>query len=146
VVQQLVYLDLPRSLILSPLLTLLEGPLDDPTWQAIDPPQRRQRILDAIRHVLIRESEVQPLFVVCEDLHWIDTETQTILDRMIESLPTARILLLVTYRPEYQRPWGGKTYYTQLRLDPLPPAGVEAFVQVLLGDDPSLAPLTRLLC
>jgi predicted ATPase len=86
------------------------------------------------------------LFVVCEDLHWIDTETQAILDRMIESLPTARILLLVTYRPEYQHPWGGKTYYTPLRLDPLPPAGVEAFVQVLLGDDPSLAPLTRLLC
>ena len=84
--------------------------------------------------------------MVCEDLHWIDTETQDTLDCLIESLPTAQMLLLVTYRPEYQHPWGGKTYYTQLRLDPLPPAGVEAFVQVLLGDDPSLAPLTRLLC
>jgi predicted ATPase len=85
------------------------------------------------------------LLVVCEDLDWIDTETQAILDRVIESLPTARIALLVTYRPDYQHPWGGKTSYTQLRLDPLPPTGVEAFVQVLLGDDPSLAPLTRLL-
>jgi predicted ATPase len=96
--------------------------------------------------VLIRESEVQPLLVVCEDLDWIDTETQAILGRMIESLPTARIALLVTYRPDYQHLWGGKTSYTQLRLDPLPPAGAQAFMQVLLGDDPSLAPLTRLLC
>jgi hypothetical protein len=100
----------------------LEGPLDDPTSQAIDPPQRRQRILDAIRQLLIRESQVQPLVAVCEDLPWIDMETQAILDRMIESLPTARILLLITYRSDHQHLWGGKTSYTQLRLDPLPPA------------------------
>jgi predicted ATPase len=71
--------------------------------------------------VLLRESQVQPVLVVFEDLHWIDSETQALLDSLVESLPTARLLLLVNYRPEYQHGWGGKTFYTQLRLDPLPP-------------------------
>ena len=62
-----------------------------------------------------------PLLLVFEDLHWIDAETQALLDSLVESLPTARLLLLVNYRPEYQHGWGSKTYYTQLRLDPLPP-------------------------
>ena len=79
---------------------------------------------------------MQPLLVVFEDLHWIDTETQAVLDRLIESLPTAPLLLLVNYRPEYQHGWGSKTYYTQLRLDPLPPVSAHAFLQALLGDDP----------
>ena len=109
------------------------------------PPQRRQRTLDALKRVLLRESQVQPLLLVFEDLHWIDTETQALLDSLVESLPTARLLLLVNYRPEYQHGWGSKTYYTQLRLDPLPPASAEEFLQALLGDDPSLAPLTPLL-
>src|SRR3712207_8599952 len=50
-------------------------------------------------------------------IYWIDSETQALLDRLVESLPTARMLLLVNYRPEYQHGWGSKTYYTQLRLD-----------------------------
>ena len=87
----------------------------------LDPPQRRQRTLDALKRLLLRESQVQPLLLVFEDLHWIDSETQALLDSLVESLPTARLLLLVNYRPEYQHGWGSKTYYTQLRLDPLPP-------------------------
>ena len=80
--------------------------------------------------------------LVCEDLHWIDAETQALLDSLVESLPTARLLLLVNYRPEYQHGWGSKTYYTQLRLDPLPPVSADALVHALLGDDASLTPLT----
>ena len=95
--------------------------------------------------MLLRESQVQPLLLVFEDLHWIDSETQALLDTLVESLPMACLLLLVNYRPEYQHGWGSKTYYTQLRLDPLPPASADALVQALLGDDPSLAPLTPLL-
>jgi predicted ATPase len=71
--------------------------------------------------LMLRESRVQPLLLVFEDLHWNDAETQTVLNSLIDSLPTARMLLLVNYRPEYQHRWGNKTYYTQLRLDPLPP-------------------------
>jgi tetratricopeptide (TPR) repeat protein len=84
---------------------------------------------------------VQPLVLVFEDLHWIDSETQALLDSLVESLPMAQFLLLVNYRPEYQHGWGSKTYYRQLRLDPLPLASADEFLQVLLGDDPSLVPL-----
>ena len=126
-------------------LWLLEALPEDHPFLTLEPPQRRRRTLEALKRVLVRESQVQPLLLVFEDLHWIDSETQALLDTLVESLPTARLLLLVNYRPEYQHGWGSKTYYTQLRLDPLPPVSAEAFLHALLGDDPSLAPLTRLL-
>jgi tetratricopeptide (TPR) repeat protein len=75
----------------------------------------------------------------------VDSESQALLDALIESLPTARILLLVSYRPEYQHAWGSKTYYTQLRIDPLPPASADELLTALLGHDESLEPLKRLL-
>jgi predicted ATPase len=127
------------------LLTLLDVPVDDAQWQALDPPQRGLRTLDAIKRLLLRESQVQPLLVVAEDLHWIDRETQALLENLVERVPTARMLLLVNYRPEYQHAWGSKTYYRQLRLDPLPPESADEVLQALLGKDRSLVPLTRLL-
>ena len=127
------------------LLALLDVLPADSPFLTLDPPQRRQRTLAALKRVLLRETQGQPLLLVFEDLHWLDTETQGLLESLVESLPTARLLLLVNYRPEYQHGWGSKTYYTQLRLDPLPPTSTEAFLQAILGDDPSLVPLTRLL-
>ncbi len=126
-------------------LTLLDVAVDDQQWQLLDPPQRRQRTLEAIKHLLLRESQVQPLLLVVEDLHWIDSETQAFLDSLVESSPTARLLLLVNYRPEYLHGWGSKTYYSQLRIDPLPPESAEELLQALLGSDSSLAPLKQLL-
>jgi class 3 adenylate cyclase len=142
---QLLTLDEALQDAIPPLLALLDALPDDSPFLTLDPPQRRQRTLAALKRVLLRESQVQPVLVVCEDLHWIDTETQALLDSLVESLPTARLLLLVNYRPEYQHGWGGKTYYAQLRLDPLPPASADAFLQALLGDDPGLAALKPLL-
>src|SRR4029079_16297957 len=126
-----------------PLLALLDALPNDSPFQRLDPPQRRQRTLAAPRRVLLRESQLQRVLVVFEDLHWIDSETQALLDSLVESLPTARLLLLVNYRPEYQHRWGSKTYYQQLRLDPLPPEGAGDLLQALVGDDPTLAPLKR---
>jgi class 3 adenylate cyclase/tetratricopeptide (TPR) repeat protein len=142
---KLLTLDATLGPTLPAFLTLLDVPVEDRSWQDLDPAQRRQRTLEAIKGLLLRESQVQPLLLVFENLHWIDTETQAVLDSLIESLPTARLLLLVNYRPEYQHGWGNKTYYTQLRLDPLSPASAKELLQALLGDDLSLEPLTRLL-
>jgi class 3 adenylate cyclase/tetratricopeptide (TPR) repeat protein len=142
---QVLTLDATLQETIPALLSLLDALPEDSPFRSLDPPQRRQRTLDACKRVLLRESQVQPLVLVCEDLHWIDTETQGLLDSLVESLPTARLLLLVNYRPEYQHGWGSKTYYTQLRLDPLPPASADELLKGLLGDDPSLAPLKRLL-
>jgi class 3 adenylate cyclase/tetratricopeptide (TPR) repeat protein len=127
------------------LLALLDVPVDEASWHALDPPQRRQQTLDAVKRLLLRESEVQPLVVVFEDLHWIDGETQTLLDSLVESLPAARLLFLVNYRPEYSHAWGGKTYYRQLRIDPLPPESADELLDALLGPDAALGPLKQLL-
>jgi class 3 adenylate cyclase/tetratricopeptide (TPR) repeat protein len=127
------------------VLALLDVSVDDPEWQALDPAQRRLRIIDGVRRLLLRQSQVQPLLVSIENLHWIDAGTQAVLDSLVESLPTATLCLLVNYRPEYQHGWGGKTYYTQLRLDPLPLESADRLLQALLGEDSSLVPLKHLL-
>jgi predicted ATPase len=141
VTEKLLTLDETLKPTLPAMLALLDVPVEDAQWQVLDPPQRRQRTLEAIKRLLIRESQVQPVLLVFEDLHWLDSETQALLDSLVESMPTARVLLLVNYRPEYQHGWSSKTYYTQLRLDPLPAANADEFLQVLLGHALSLAPL-----
>jgi class 3 adenylate cyclase/tetratricopeptide (TPR) repeat protein len=140
---KLLMLDRALEPLLAPLLHLLDVPVEDAAWEALDRAQRRQRTLDAVKHLLLRESQVQPLLVLFEDLHWIDSETQAVLDGIIESLPTARILLLVNFRPEYEHPWGRKTYYLQLRIDPLPPQSAGALLDALLGEDRALEPLKQ---
>jgi tetratricopeptide (TPR) repeat protein len=125
------------------LLSLLDMPTDDLQWSTLDPAQRRRRTLESVKRLLLRESQVQPLLVVFEDLHWIDSETQSILDELVESLPAARLLLLVNYRPEYQHAWATHTYYGQLLLNPLPAEGAEQLLTALLGSDAGLEPLTH---
>jgi class 3 adenylate cyclase/tetratricopeptide (TPR) repeat protein len=126
-------------------LSLLDVLPEDSPFRAFDPLQRRQRTRESLTQVLLRESQVQPLLLVFEDLHWIDSETQALLDGLVESLPPARLLLLVDYRPEYRHGWGDKAHYTQLRLDPLPQESADALLQGLLGDEGGLAPLKQLL-
>src|SRR5215470_4008491 len=142
---QVLTLDAALQETIPALLALLDALPEDSPFLQLDPPQRRRYTLDGLKRVLRRESQVQPLLLVFEDLHWIDTETQALLDGLVESLPTARVLLLVNYRPEYQHGWGSKTYYTQLRLDSLPPVSADELLQALLGNDASLTPLMPLL-
>jgi predicted ATPase len=145
VTDKLLTLDPALESTLPAFLTLLDVPLDDPSWQALDPPQRRQRTLDAMKRLLLRESQAQPLLLVFENLHCLDAETQTLLDSLIVGLPTARVLLLVNYRPEYRHGWESQTSSTQLRLDALPPESADELPQALLGNDAGLALLKRLL-
>jgi class 3 adenylate cyclase/tetratricopeptide (TPR) repeat protein len=142
---KLLTLDKSLESTLPAFLALLDVPVDDPMWQALDPSQRRQLILGAVKRLLLRESQVQPLILLFEDLHWIDSETQAMLESLVESLPTSRLLLLVSYRPEYQHGWTNKTYYTQLRLDPLPPESAGEILNSILGNDHGLQSLKQLL-
>src|SRR5262245_43548197 len=127
------------------LLALLDVTVDDPAWQALDPGQRRQRTLEAVKRLLLREAREQPLLFIFEDLHWIDGETQALLDSLVESLASGRLLLVVNYRPEYQHTWGSKTHYSQTRLDTLPAESAAELLEALLGNDPGLEPLKQLL-
>jgi class 3 adenylate cyclase/tetratricopeptide (TPR) repeat protein len=127
------------------VLWLLDLPVEDPGWQVLDPEHRRQAALEGVRRLLFRQSRVQPLLLVFENLQWIDAESQVFLNRLVESLPAGRILLLVSYRPEYSHAWANKTYYTQLRLGPLASASAEELLRALLGNGSELAPLKALL-
>jgi tetratricopeptide (TPR) repeat protein len=106
---------------------------------------RKRRALDAIKRILLRESLNQPLIVIFEDLHWVDDESQVFLNLLADSIGTARILMLVNYRPEYSHQWNSKTYYTQLRLDPLGTESADEMLSALLGDRNDLAALKRLI-
>ena len=106
---------------------------------------RRRRTLEAIKRIVLRESLNQPLMIVFEDLHWIDTESQALLNLLADSMGTAKILLLVNYRPEYRHEWCNKTYYTQLRLDPLGKESAGEMLAALLGNGSELELLKRLI-
>jgi class 3 adenylate cyclase/tetratricopeptide (TPR) repeat protein len=142
---KLLTLDRALEPTLPALLALLDVPVDDDAWRTLDPAQRRQQTLDAVKRLLLREAREQPLLLIFEDLHWIDSETQAVLDTLVDSLGSARLLLLVNYRPEYRHAWGSKTHYSQMRLDALPAESAGELLDALLGDDPGLAPLKQLL-
>jgi DNA-binding SARP family transcriptional activator/tetratricopeptide (TPR) repeat protein len=131
--------------VLPALLALFDVPATDGAWPGLSPEQRRQRTLDAVRQLLVREAREQPLVVVFEDLHWIDGETQAVLDTLVDSLASARLMLIVSYRPEYQHAWGSKTFYSQVRLDRLMPESAAKLLDALLGDDSGLVPLKEML-
>jgi class 3 adenylate cyclase/tetratricopeptide (TPR) repeat protein len=124
------------------LLGLVDG--DDPL-AGMDAQIRRQRTLEALKRVLLRESLNQPLMVIFEDLHWIDEETQAFLNLFADSVATEKVLLLASYRPEYSHAWSSKPYYAELRLDPLGRESAGEIFDTLLGvntqaiDEPLLA-------
>jgi len=127
------------------LLAVLGVPSDDRQWEQLDPPQRREAVLEAIRHLLLRLALDRPVVLVVEDLHWIDEGTQEVLDALVDALATARILLLVNHRPEYHHGWAGKSFYAQLRLEPLPADVSAGFLDTLLGSDGTLRDLKHAL-
>jgi predicted ATPase len=140
-------LTLDRSLedtlpYLSSLLGIVEG--EDPLAQ-MDGQLKKRRTLEAIKRILLRESLNQPLMVIFEDLHWIDEATQELLNLLADSIGTAKILLLVNYRPEYSHQWNSKTYYTQLRLDSLGKESADEMLSALLGDGVEVTALKRVI-
>jgi class 3 adenylate cyclase/tetratricopeptide (TPR) repeat protein len=167
VIDQVRQLDVTLMDIVPPILTLLDALLEETgradsarrsgfeqsaelvelvtRFRNMEPPQRRRHTLDSVKRLLVCESQRQPLLVVFEDLHWIDGETQAFLDRVVDSLPSTRILLLVNYRLGYKHDWGDRAYYHHLRVNPLPRAGADVLLQSLLGPNEDLLPLREVL-
>jgi class 3 adenylate cyclase/tetratricopeptide (TPR) repeat protein len=144
-VGKLLTLDEAFQLALPAFLTLLDIPVEDSRWRLLDASSRRRQTLEAVQRVFVRESQLRPVLLVFEDLHWIDAETQAFLDLLVEDLPAARVLLLVNYRQEYEHAWAGLSHYTQLRIDPLPRRTADELVTLMLGVSPSLDALKQLL-
>ncbi|MFZ0887649.1 MAG: adenylate/guanylate cyclase domain-containing protein, partial [Candidatus Binataceae bacterium] len=127
-----------------PYIFSLLGAADSGLAQ-MDPQMRRRRTLDAVRRLLVRKSLDQPLLLSFEDLHWIDSESRALLDLLADSIASARIMLLVNYRPEYRHEWGSMINYTGLRLDPLGIESAAEMLDAMLGDGKELDPLKRLI-
>ena len=126
-----------------PLLDLLGVLPPGDAFRALEPSERRRRTHGAVKQVLLASSQARPLCLLVEDLHWVDAETQAVLDLLAESISVSRVLLLVNYRPEYQHGWGGRRGYSQVRLDPLSTDGARDLLGSLLGADPSLDDLKQ---
>jgi predicted ATPase len=124
------------------LLAITESP--DPLAE-VDPQVRRKSTLEAIKRIVLRESLKQPVVIIFEDLHWIDGETQALLDLLADSIAGGRLLLLVNYRPEYRHEWSGRSNYLQVRLDPLGVENAGAMLAALLGGGAELDALRRLI-
>jgi class 3 adenylate cyclase/tetratricopeptide (TPR) repeat protein len=129
----------------APVLSLLDAlPSDDP-FRIFDARERHDRVVDALTHVFLKETERQPLVLVLENLQWVDSETQAFLDSLLDRIPTARLLLVVDYRPGYEHDWAGRPGFHQLEIDALSTSATDELLRELLGDSRSLRPLRDLL-
>jgi class 3 adenylate cyclase/predicted ATPase len=122
------------------LLRVTEGA--DPLRQ-MDPLVRRKRLIDTINQVILAESGKNPLVLVFEDVHWADEQSRLLLDALADSIKRARILILVTFRPEYVWQRGGEDHFIEIRLDPLSVEGAEDLLASLLPDTDQLGSFKR---
>jgi class 3 adenylate cyclase/tetratricopeptide (TPR) repeat protein len=119
---------------LSPLYEVLSLKVEDEEYVKLDGKQRRVKVFEAIRLLLIAESQKKPLVVIFEDLHWMDKTSEEFLTSLIKSLATTRVMLIILFRPEYNpAAWVTKTFYSQIRVDQLPRKTIEDFVNGILG-------------
>jgi len=129
-----------------PYLESLLGPAAalDPL-RLMDPAVKQQRTFSGIRRLLKQESSRRPLIVIFEDLHWLDSGSDTFLNSLVDDITDAPILLLVNYRPGYQPTWVDKPHCTALRLQPLAEQSASEMLASMLGESPELAALNRLI-
>src|SRR5438046_313433 len=143
VATRMVALDTRLATHVSAILALGNVPNEDPEWAELEPTARRQRILRAVRELLLAESRRAPLLLVVENLQWADSGPHACIEELAAGLADARILVLVSARPEHRRDWATTGDATEIRLDPLPAPSAEALADSILGTEPDLAPLKR---
>jgi class 3 adenylate cyclase/tetratricopeptide (TPR) repeat protein len=121
------------SIYVPALQWLLDLPVEDADWPALDATERRQRMRAALKDLCLCCAENQPLLLWFEDIQWTDVETQGVIDGLIELLGTARLFVLVTCRPEYEHKWDGKPFLTAINLEPLEAQAANDLVHSLIG-------------
>ena len=109
---------------------------------AIDPEAHRQRILDTVRRMLIAQRE--PAVLMIDDLHWLDSTSNGILAQIVEVTSESGGLVVVNFRPEYRAAWTVDPHYQQIDLEPLAAHATHELLEDLLGDDPSVSRLAKL--
>jgi class 3 adenylate cyclase/tetratricopeptide (TPR) repeat protein len=134
--EKLLQLDEQFKSHLPPLQDLLSLKIDDEKYPQLNPGQKKINTFEAIRDVLIRDSQNRPVVMAVEDLHWIDKISEEFLNYLIDWLPNTGMLLVLLYRPEYTHQWGSKSYYSKIGVDQLSmPTSVELVHAILEGDE-----------
>ncbi len=128
-----------------PVLDLLNALDEDHPFRSLDPEQHRQSTYQAVIRLLLSEHRVQPVIAIFEDLHWYDSLTLGLLNELAVRAQEARLLLVVSHRPEFQDDWKHRPNYRQLHLNPLASENLAALLRALLGDHPNLQILKNFL-
>jgi len=131
--------------ILPPLYEILSLKVEVEDYLKLDAQDRRGKTFEAIRDLLIQESQDRPLVLIIEDLHWIDRTSEDFLSYLIGWLASARIILVLLYRPEYTHQWGSKSYYNQVRVDQLSISTSAELVQSILEEGEAVPELRELI-
>jgi len=111
----------------------------------IDPEARQRQMFDIVRRVIQARGQKETTITLLEDLHWFDGGSAVFLEPLLDAVVGTRALVLVNFRPEYQAPWMGRSYYHQLPLAPLGPDAIRELLDALLGNDPSIAGLAEMI-
>jgi len=101
----------------------------------LSPEAKKDRIMEAVKRITLKGSEIRPLILAYEDLHWVDKSSEDVLKYVLESIPGSRVLMIFTYRPEFVLTWGGKSFHSQLTLNRLSNRESLAMVAYLLGTE-----------
>ena len=132
--EKILLLDRKLQSVLPPFHELLSLVVEDEAYQKLEPMQKREKIFEAIRDLLIHESQSSSNILIVEDLHWIDKTSEEFLSYLIEWLANSRIMLILLYRPEYTHPWGSKSYYNRIGLDKLTENSSTELIQAILKE------------
>lgn len=143
--EKILKVDRNLEYVLPPFHDLLSLGVEDEAYQKLEPMQKREKAFEAIRDLLIHESQNRPIIIVVEDLHWIDKTTEAFLGYLIEWLANSRALLVLLYRPEYTHPWGSKSYYNRIGLDQLTPKSSAELIQTILREGEPVSELRELI-
>jgi len=131
--------------IIAPILSLLDALHDDDPWHGLEAHERQRRVLDALACLMLEEADRRPLVLVFENLQWVDAATRRFLEHLVERIGTARLMLVLDYRPEFAHEWSSRRGFNELRLPPLPREATVELLATMLGEDRGLAPLKELL-
>ena len=100
----------------------------------LTPEQRRQRTLEALVSQMEALTRQNPLLMIFEDAHWTDPTSLEVFGRIIDRIPSLRVLLIVTFRPQFEPPWIGRAYVTALTINRLPQRDIEAMIDRVVGN------------
>ncbi|MFH1953310.1 MAG: adenylate/guanylate cyclase domain-containing protein [Pseudomonadota bacterium] len=101
----------------------------------MSPEARKDRITEAVKRITLKGSDIRPLIVAVEDLHWIDRSSEEYLKHLLDSISGAKVFLILTYRPEFVHTWGGRSYHSQITLNRLSNRESLTMVSHLLGTE-----------